>query len=216
MNTDTTTSRPLRADAERNRRRILAAAREVFARRGLDAGLDEIAKHAGVGTGTVYRRFPDKKALVEALFTERLADLTATAHRAAGHPDPWAGLVELLESAVAMQIEDRGLKDLLFAYGDKGAFREQLAVLQEVLREVCARAVAAGDLRPDVDLTDLATVQLMTTQVAAFAEPESPGLWRRYLGLMLDGLCTRRESPTPLPHPPLDTLTFERLCHPPR
>src|SRR3954471_19846352 len=89
--------RPLRADAERNRRRILAAAREVFARRGLDAGLDEIARHAGVGTGTVYRRFPDKNKLVEALFEERLDQVLACAQRAAEHPDPWEGLTTALE-----------------------------------------------------------------------------------------------------------------------
>lgn len=117
--------RPLRADAERNRRRILDAAREVFARRGLEAGLDEIAKHAGVGTGTVYRRFPDKAVLVEALFEERLALVLASIRQAADLPDPWEGFVLAIESLSRMQIEDRGLKDVFFGhFGDAEAFRE--------------------------------------------------------------------------------------------
>ncbi len=119
-------SRPLRADAERNRRRILTAAREVFARRGLDAGLDEIARHAGVGTGTVYRRFPEKSLLIEALFEDRLDQMLALVEGAATHPDPWEGLVEILESVTKMQIEDRGLKDVIFSgVGDKEVFRER-------------------------------------------------------------------------------------------
>ena len=209
---DTATSRPLRADAERNRQRILAAAREVFARRGLEAGLDEIARHAGVGTATVYRRFPDKRALVGALFTDRLAELTVMARRAVERVDPWSGLIELIETSVAMQLEDRGLKDLMFAYGDREAFREHLGALEALLREAVGRAIAAGSLRPDVELTDLAVVQLMVIQVGVFTEPESPRQWRRYLRLLLDGLCTRREAPTPLGPAALSTAAFEDLC----
>src|SRR3954451_7908062 len=89
--------RPLRADAERNRSRILAAAREVFARRGLDAGLDEIARHAGVGTATVYRRFPDKQDLIGALFEDRLDQVIALAYGAIAHPDPLLGFAKLPE-----------------------------------------------------------------------------------------------------------------------
>ena len=89
--------RPLRRDAERNRLRILQAAREVFADRGLDASLDQIAAHAGVGVGTVYRRFADKDALIDALFEERIDEVTAAGQRALSASDPWEGLVGFLQ-----------------------------------------------------------------------------------------------------------------------
>ncbi|AEA24863.1 TetR/AcrR family transcriptional regulator [Pseudonocardia dioxanivorans] len=206
-------ARPLRADAERNRVRILAAAREVFARRGLEAGLDEIARHAGVGTGTVYRRFPDKTALVEALFDERLDQVVACVKDAVADPDPWAGLCAALESLVAMQIEDHGLKDVIFGeIGDLESFRSRRAEILPLVEQGVRRAIDAGVLRPDVELTDFAAVQVMLVQVAAFAEAADPQVWRRYLHLLLDGLCTRREAPTPLGGPALDLDAFEAAC----
>src|ERR1043166_6338645 len=95
MSAVTSDSRPLRVDAARNRERILAAASEVFADRGLDVSLDDIARHAGVGVGTVYRRFPTKEALIEALFDSHLAQLEALAENAVSYADSWDGLVAL-------------------------------------------------------------------------------------------------------------------------
>src|SRR5229473_6040348 len=95
-------ARPLRRDAERNRQRILRAAGEVFTERGLQATLDDVAERAGVGVGTVYRRFPDKEALVEALFTERLDTLVHFGEQALAEPDPWAGLATFLEQAASV------------------------------------------------------------------------------------------------------------------
>src|SRR5579884_266131 len=91
------TARPLRADAERNRQRILRAAAEVFTTRGLQTSLDEVARHAGVGVGTVYRRFPDKDALVEALFEERIQQIIGLADAAWNEPDSWSALASFLE-----------------------------------------------------------------------------------------------------------------------
>src|SRR3954471_1197795 len=102
----------LRADAERNRRRILAAAAEVFAKRGLDAGLDEIARHAGVGTGTVYRRFPDKSLLIDALIEQRMTAIEELAEQALGFRSAWDGLVHFLESFVERLVADRALTDM--------------------------------------------------------------------------------------------------------
>src|SRR5215468_12724774 len=90
-------TRPLRRDAERNRQRILKAAAEVFNERGLDVSLDEIARHAGVGVGTVYRRFRTKEELIEALFMDRLDSITAIGEEAFASPDPWSGLVFFME-----------------------------------------------------------------------------------------------------------------------
>ena len=93
----------LRRDAERNRRRILAAAAEAFAEGGLAVTMDEIARRAGVGVGTVYRRFPDKELLIEALFEQRIDELVVLAEAAREDPDPWHGLVHFLETALALQ-----------------------------------------------------------------------------------------------------------------
>jgi AcrR family transcriptional regulator len=206
-------TRPLRADAERNRHRILTAAREVFARRGLDAGLDEIARHAGVGTGTVYRRFPDKQHLVEALVADWLDELLRLVEHGAEHPDPWVGLVEVLESLVGSQVQDRGLKDAIFGrLADCDAFREHRGRLTPVLQRVVDRAKAAGVVRDDVEVTDLASIQLMLTQVATFAGARHPDVWRRYLRLLLDGLRAERSSPTPLGRPALTPAEFEAAC----
>src|SRR5215216_4777906 len=104
-----TTEKPLRADAERNRRRILDAAADLFADKGLSVGLDEIAHHAGVGVGTAYRRFPDKRQLIEALFDERLDRLVELAERGLAADDAWEGLTGFLEQATELQIANRGL-----------------------------------------------------------------------------------------------------------
>src|SRR5437870_8340371 len=112
-------SRPLRRDAERNRQRILKAAAEVFTTRGLQASLDDVAQHAGVGVGTVYRRFPDKESLVEALFEERIQAMAGLAEKALAEPDSWTGLVTFLESACTELATDHGLREILMfaSYG---------------------------------------------------------------------------------------------------
>src|ERR1051325_8125083 len=100
--------RPLRRDAERNRQRILEAASEVFNERGLEVSLDEIARHAGVGVGTVYRRFRSKEELVEALFMDRLDTVAAVADEALSTPDPWTGLVSFMEQMAGIMAGDTG------------------------------------------------------------------------------------------------------------
>src|SRR6202035_2262707 len=109
---DGTGERPVRGDAERNRQRILAAAARVFTERGLDATLDEVARAAGVGVGTVYRRFPDKEALVAALFRERIDNLVTVAENACAGADPWQAVVSYLEYAAAALAGDTGLRQL--------------------------------------------------------------------------------------------------------
>jgi AcrR family transcriptional regulator len=215
---DSHLGRPLRADAERNRRRILAAAAEVFAKRGLEAGLDEIARHAGVGTGTVYRRFPDKTMLIEALFESRLDDLIALAGRAAAEPDAWAGLVHFLLGSIEMQQADRGLKDLLFGEGSAAPvsdrFTDKRDQLVPAVTALVDRAKASGQMRADVSVTDLAVVQFMLHGVGAFSASVEPELWRRQFGLILDGL--RADGPgrvnTPLPLEPVTEEQLEFMC----
>lgn len=212
-------ARPLRADAERNRRRILAAAAEVFAKRGLDAGLDEIARHAGVGTGTVYRRFPAKGLLIDALFESRMDDVLDLADAALAIEDAWAGLVHFLERSIEMQQADRGLKELLFgdggcsANGPGARFAGKMDLLLATIATLVERAKASGQLRPDVSMTDLAVIQFMLHGVGAFSATAQPDLWRRQFALLLDGL--RADAATSaLPVAALTIPQFESLCMP--
>ena len=200
--------RPLRRDAERNRQRILASARAVFADRGLVATLDDVARHACLGVGTVYRRFADKDALVEALFEDGIRALVELADRGAADPDPWTGLVTFLESASRQMAADRGLREALMSphHGHAGiaVARGELEPRLEALVE---RARESGQLRPDVVATDL-VVLLQALQTAAdLGCAASPDYWQRHLDLVLDGLrATRTTTPlrcTPLTPPQL-------------
>ena len=190
-------ARPLRADAERNRQLILEVAAEVFAEKGLDAGFDEIARRAGVGAGTVYRRFPHRDELIEALLTHRLGELVEMARIAGENPDAWAGLVGFLETSISMQMHDRGLRELMEV---SGRWSEcSLADKNELVAAVVHlfdRAQEQGHLRPDVQITDFG---ILTTMVSSVHDPDEPARWRRYLTLLLDGLRTRRDAPTALP-----------------
>src|SRR4051812_10929719 len=124
MSTKAAPERPLRADAVRNRQRLIDAARELFAERGFDVTLDDIAKHAGVGVGTAYRRFAHKDDLIDALFEEELAKIVEVADAAAAHEDPWEGLVYWLEHLTEMQVANRGLKSVMTSSArgqDRGA-----------------------------------------------------------------------------------------------
>jgi AcrR family transcriptional regulator len=197
-----TTEKPLRADAERNRRRILDAAAELFAAKGLSVGLDEIAHHAGVGVGTAYRRFPVKRRLIEALFEERLDRLVELAERALAADDAWEGLTGFLEQATELQIQNRGLKEIIIGSDHGTALaaraRARLAPLSE---QLVRRAQASGGLRADVVATDLPLLQFMVGSAAELTPPHAPNLWRRYLALATDGL--RTPDPHPLPQPGL-------------
>src|SRR3954451_1211617 len=207
--------RPLRADAERNRARLLEAARDLFAERGLDVTMDEIAHHAGVGVGTAYRRFGSRDELIGALFEARMEEYVALAEQALGEPDAWRALTGFLERSLAMQAADRGLKELLLSHGHP---LERVERVRERMLPVVDRLVdhahAAGALRADVTGRDLPMVSLMVSSVAEFASDEDPELWRRYLALILDGLRAAPGASGPLPGPPLDELRLDAPTHP--
>jgi AcrR family transcriptional regulator len=203
--------RPLRRDAERNRQRILQAAGEVFATRGLSATMDDIAHHAGVGVGTVYRRFPDKELLIDALFEERIGMLVGVAEEGLAEPDPWDGLVLFLERGVAEQACDRGLKELLLGtLHGRDRVERMRARLKPLVDELIARAKAAGALRADFEGTDMAVIHLMLGAAVDFTEDVKPETWRRYLQLVLDGLRMDQHGPTP---PAQSALDEDELDH---
>jgi AcrR family transcriptional regulator len=204
--------RPLRRDAERNRRRILDAAREVFAERGLGVSLDDVARRAGVGIGTVYRRFPDKEQLVDALFEQRLDAMAALAEEAAAQEDPWAALVAFIERALEEQAADRGLKQLLLSSGEPGSRTRRVRErVKPHLEALVARAQAAGALRADVAAQDLPLLQIMLSGVTDCMGPDEPELWRRYLAVFLDGLRAHPREPSPLPVGPPDDARVELM-----
>ena len=207
---DTGCGRPLRRDAERNRQRILEAAAEVFTQRGLDATLDDVARQAGVGVGTVYRRFPDKETLVAELFQDRIDTLVAVAEQARTAPDPWQGLMSFLQFAAASMADDLGLRQLMMfaTYGkDKVAYaREQM---RPAVSKLVERAQAAGALRPDFDATDVPLVCYMLAAAAEYASPVHPDVWQRYLTLLIDSLPPSRENTSELPVPALTPEEME-------
>jgi AcrR family transcriptional regulator len=206
-----TQERPLRKDAERNRQRIMAAARELFAQRGLEVTMDDIADHAGVGVGTVYRRFPDRELLIDALFEETLASMLALAEESLGIGDPWDAFVHFLEGALEMQTSNRGLKGLLFstAHGREHV-AEARARITPVASQLLERAQKAGVVRRDITDTDMPLLSLSLGTSDDFAGHIEPEIWRRYLGILLDGLRTRRDRPSKLPVEPLEEPELDR------
>ena len=208
-----TVERPLRRDAERNRLRILQAARELFAERGLAVTLDDVAHRAGLGVGTVYRRFSCRDQLIDALFEQQMVEIVGLADEALAIQDPWLGLTTFLERLVALQATDRGLKEALLGTTEG---RERVAHVREQMRprvtELVRRAQEAGELRDDLSASDLALMQLMVGTIADVTPPAQPELWRRFLTLLLDGMRADRMC-TPLPEPALDiTELDECMC----
>ena len=195
--------RKLRVDAARNRQRVLAAAAQVFAERGLEVSLDEVAHVAGVGVGTVYRRFPNKEALIDALFEDKVENMVVLAREAAAFDDPWEGFVHFIEQALEWQMRNRGLRDVLLRSesGCAGAARTREAVTP-ILATIIERAQQGGKLRPDVVVNDVPMLVTMLGAVSDYVGQNDPELWRRYMALILDSLVARRAAWTPLRNPP--------------
>jgi AcrR family transcriptional regulator len=192
-----TTSRPLRRDAERNRRRILDAAGELMAERGVGVSLEEVAAAADVGVGTVYRRFPDKESLVRTLFSEHVDAVVALAIQARDSCDPWQGIQDFLGAVFAMQAADRGLSQILRG-GDFGATlaHEARIRITPAVDELITRARNAGQLPADVGPGDLVLAELMVGAVAERAGPGNEATWRRALSIVLAGLRAGRLAGT--------------------
>lgn len=209
---DGTSERPLRRDAERNRQRILAAAADLFTERGLDATLDDVARAAGVGIGTVYRRFPDKETLVSELFRDRIDALVTVAEQACAVPDPWQGLVTFIEFVAAAMAGDSGLRQLMM-FGTYD--RDQVCYARDRMRPVISRLVeraqASGDLRPDFSATDVKMIAFMLGSIAEYAASVAPEIWRRYLVMLIDGLRPARNGITELPVPAPSVTELGRL-----
>ncbi|TLH49660.1 TetR/AcrR family transcriptional regulator [Mycolicibacterium aubagnense] len=187
-----TSDRPLRKDAVRNRQRVIDAARDLFATRGLSATLNEVAHHGGIGVGTVYRRFPTKEELFEAIFEDAIDEIAAVADAALEFDDSWRGFAWFVEQMCQQTATDRGLREILYGKGGGGnrvdAARTRLV---PKLAKLVERAQKDGYLRPGVSDSDMPILGLLAGTVSEFAGHVDADLWRRYVAIFLDGLRDR-------------------------
>ena len=185
--------RPLRADARRNRERILEGAREAFGDLGAEAQMDEVARRAGVGVGTVYRHFPTKEALLAELVRQRLTTMSAYARDAlAAAGEPFAVFAGLLRRNADLAAGDAAVQYAMLGAGElvwEQAHAEQVELLG-LTAELMARAQQAGTMRADVGASD---IPMLMCGVCATMSHSKPGFdWRRHLELVLDALSYRK------------------------
>ncbi len=185
--------RGLRKDAERNRQRVLEAARELFAVRGLEATLNDVAHHANVGVGTVYRRFATKQELLDAIFEDGIDQVACLAETALQQQHSWDGFVWFVEHLCELMATDRGLREMVYstAYGGYGVECARLR-LTPLTSSLVERARDDGYLRPDVEPSDMPIVSMLAGTVSEWAGHVEPELWRRYVALLLDGMRDRK------------------------
>ena len=174
-----------RADAERNRVRILVAAASVFAEHGVGATLNDVARAAGVGIGTVYRKFPDKDALLDALFDVKVDNLVRLATEAAREPDAGVAFRGFLLGVIEARAGDRGLGAVVMRGENLAA--ELGRRLAPTVEPLITRARAAGELRAGFTGQDVCILSLMVGAVADNTRDIDPRAWRRYAQLVIDG-----------------------------
>jgi AcrR family transcriptional regulator len=182
--------RPLRADARRNREKVLAAARAVFSEHGRDAQMDDVARHAGVGVGTVYRHFPTKEALIEALVVDSFLAIAAAAEAALDVEDPWEAFSSVLWRGAEIMAADRALSEVFASI--PGAMEQATPMVEgltECMEILMQRARDAGVLRSDAVLDDIPMI-MCGIGSATKKEHRCAAPWRRHLMIVLDGLRT--------------------------
>ena len=188
----------MRADAERNRQRLIAAAGAVFAERGLDVPMEDVARHAGVGVATLYRRFPTREALIAGAFEAKMARYAESVARALDDPDPWAGLCAHIERICAMQAEDRGFACVLtMTFPAAKTFEAERRSAHEALVELVRRAKAAGRLRADFSPEDIAILLMANAGVVSATADTAPDAWRRLVAYLLQAFAAHDAGPLP-------------------
>jgi AcrR family transcriptional regulator len=203
------TATATRSDAVRNRAKLITAARDLFATSGVDVSVEEITRHAGVGMGTLYRHFPTKDELIDAVLEDAFAEIVRLAQEAAATDDAWAGLTSFFERLLELHAQNRGVKDIVALRGHGSHRAEAMrARLRPLLAQVVERAHEQGTLRRDFTSDDLPLIFWTANRVIDLTQDAAPEFWRRYLALLLDGL--RPAAATPLPEPPLTRAQLTR------
>lgn len=193
----------LRADAAHNRTRLLTAARELFTERGIDVPMSAIARRAGVGVATLFRRFPDRQSLVAEVFTTELAHCESVLDVAADDPDPWHGFCTFVEEIARMQVEDRGFTEaFLTAFADDSRIDEKRARAEATFSRLVHRAQRAGRLRADFSPNDLPLIFLANGGLRTAPTAHAHDLSRRLIAYLLqsfeaEGSRTDRSLPDP-------------------
>lgn len=195
-----TTKPNLRKDAQENRERILSAAKVVFAQYGLGVTLDDIARQAGLGVATLYRRFPNKESLIEALFERQVMDVIDIARQALEFENAWQGFLFLVNGLLTLETEDRGLREVLLGNDYiKGRIINLKAEVGPLVETLVARAKAEGSLRPDFSANDIPVLTAMMGAAQEYCGSVTKGIWKRYAIFMLDGIKANRSDATPSP-----------------
>ncbi|MDT5136905.1 MAG: hypothetical protein QOD58_1167 [Mycobacterium sp.] len=185
----------LRADAARNVERILRAAREIYGEIGPDAPVEAVARRAGVGERTLYRRFPTKGELVRAALDQSIdEELTPAIEGARRTEDPLRGLTQLIEAAITLGARDQ---NLLIAARRAGSLTPDVSdTLNEALGELIRRGQQAGRIRADLVPDDLPRLVAMLYSVLSTMDSTSDG-WRRYVALIIDAISNDERQPLP-------------------
>ena len=204
------TGPPLRVDAERNRDRILVAAREAFAVRGLDVPMEEVARRAGVGVATLYRRFPSRSELIAGAFEAKMAAYAEAVEQALAEPDAWVGFAGYVERVCAMQAEDRGFTNVLtMTFPSCKAFEAARDRSHAGLVQLIERAKAISKLRTDFVPEDLVMVLMANAGVVSATGDAAPDAWRRLVAYLLQAFAAPNAEP--LPEPPTPSQMYRAL-----
>jgi AcrR family transcriptional regulator len=198
--------------AERNRQRLVAAAREVFAERGLHVPIEDIARHAGVGVATLYRRFPTRADLITGAFESKMAAYADAVALALAEPDPWTGFCGYIERVCAMQAEDRGFANVLtMTFPTDRQFEAERDRAYRDFLDLVNRAQATGKLREDFVGEDLAIMLMANAGVIAGTAGTAPDAWRRFAAYMIQAFSAGDTAP--LPPPPTPAAMYRALLN---
>jgi AcrR family transcriptional regulator len=199
----TTADRDLRVDAERNRGRILDAARAVFAEQGLQAPMIAVARRAGVGIATLFRRFPTRDDLITAVFADKMQAYALAVEDALADPDAWQGFCSCVERICQMQADDRGFTDVLtVVFPSAMAFEAERNRAADRFAELVEKAKATGRLRADFVHQDMIMVLMANAGVLAATSEAAQDTWRRLVGYLIQSVAAEAAAPLPAPATP--------------
>ncbi|WP_406340529.1 TetR/AcrR family transcriptional regulator [Streptomyces sp. NBC_01578] len=202
----------LRADAERNRDRILAAARRLYAAEGIGVSMAAVAREAGVGKATLSRRFATREDLITAVFADRMDAYAAAVTEALADPDPWRGFAGYIQAVCAMQAADRGFADVLtMTFPASKALEARRTAAYNGFLELIDHAQAAGHLRDDFTSQDLVILLMANAGVIAATGDAAPETWRRLVGHMLRSYAAPGAALPPLPEGPSPSALYRAM-----